>query len=108
MQKWTDKPSDIPDIGHEYLTYIRSYLDHSERDSSLCLAVSAISLVIFGRLKGFSQAIVEADRYYTRVISKTQSDIRNLDKVDVDELMLATMLMTHYEVRFWVEDKVFN
>lgn len=98
VQNWTDKPSVIPDIGHEYLNYIPSYLECSQQGSSLRLAVSALSLTVFGRLKGNSEATAKADEYYTQGIKKIYSDIEDINNVDVDELILATMVMTHFEV----------
>ncbi|KAH8199423.1 hypothetical protein TruAng_006418 [Truncatella angustata] len=99
VRNWTDRPSDIPDIGHEYLTYIPSHWETCHTGSSLRLAVSAQSLMVFGRLHNVRQAMAEAGKYYAQAIRKTQSDIQTLAHADIDELVLATMLMTHYEAR---------
>ncbi|KAI1858751.1 uncharacterized protein JN550_012501 [Neoarthrinium moseri] len=99
MQNWTGKPSDVPDIGREYLTYVPSYWKSSSEDSALRLAVSALSLTVFGRVHNVVGAIAQGETYYAKVIRKTQSDIQDLDHADTDALVLATMLMTHYEIR---------
>ncbi|KAH6653167.1 hypothetical protein BKA67DRAFT_536861 [Truncatella angustata] len=86
VRNWTDRPSDIPDIGHEYLTYIPSHWETCHTGSSLRLAVSAQSLMVFGRLHNVRQAMAEAGKYYAQAIRKTQSDIQTLAHADIDEL----------------------
>jgi hypothetical protein len=98
VRNWTDRPSIVPDIGREYLAFVPSHWLSSEADSSLRLALAALSLTVFGRLQGVDKAITMGQSYYGRAVRNTYDEIRHLGDVDVDELVLATMLMTHYEV----------
>ncbi|KAK9413426.1 hypothetical protein SUNI508_02625 [Seiridium unicorne] len=75
VQNWTDKPSEIPDIGREYLAYIPGYCKSSRADSTLRLALSALSLTVFGRVHGAGTAIVQANKYYARTATFKPSNL---------------------------------
>jgi hypothetical protein len=98
VANFTTWPNDMPDIGHDYLTYALYHWNSAGPGSSLHLAVSAFSHAVFWRGRRISQALENADRFYVRSIMKTQKEIKELSTESIDHLVVATLLMTNYEV----------
>ncbi|KAH8660424.1 hypothetical protein BX600DRAFT_438635 [Xylariales sp. PMI_506] len=80
---WIALPHERPDMGFEYLTYVPARLEGSLAASSLRLAVSAT-------MKG-------AECYYSKCIVQTRRELKGLSAIHMDDLIIATMLMTNYE-----------
>jgi hypothetical protein len=88
----------MPDIGHDYMTYSLCHWDRAGPGSSLQLAVAAFSHAVFWRRTGASKALEDADRFYARTIIQTQKEMKGLTTERIDHLVVATLLMTNYEV----------
>lgn len=91
-------PVEMPDIGCDYLTYALGNWNRAGPGSSLQLAVSAFSHAVFFRQMRVSKAAEDADRFYARSIIQTQKEIKELSNERIDHLVVATLLMTNYEV----------
>lgn len=44
------------------------------------------------------KALEDADRFYARCIFQTQKEMKELSRDGIDHLVVATLLMTNYEV----------
>jgi hypothetical protein len=88
----------MPDVSRNYLTYALCHWDCVGPGSSLQLAVSAFSHAVFWRKMHATKALEYADRFYARTIIRTQKEIKELSNEKIDHLVVATLLMTNYEV----------
>jgi hypothetical protein len=98
VENFTFQLGELPDIGHEYGNHTLSYWDNTEPDSSLSLAVSAISHAVFGRAKRLSPALEDAEKHYAKSVVKTRSQIKEVSNETIDQLLITIMLMANYEV----------
>jgi hypothetical protein len=92
---------DLPDIGHEYSNYVIFTWVRAHPGSSLHVSLFALSHAVFGRARRVSKAIEDADRAHAQSIIKTSKDMRDMKEMsgeDIDQLLVATMLMGTYEV----------
>ncbi len=97
-QNFAISPRDLPEIGHGYLSYSLHHWDRAQLDSSLRLALSAFSLAVFGQVNHIKNALEQADRLYIKSVNKMQAELTDLSADRIDHLIVATMLMTNYEV----------
>ena len=91
---------DLPDIGHEYGSYVIFNWIRARPGSSLHLALSAVSHAVFGRARQVDEAIEKADSAHAQSIVKTHREMKVLSNESIDQLLVTTMLMSTYEVRF--------
>ena len=100
IENFTAWPNDLVDFGHEYCTHALRHWNHTQPDSGLHLAVSSFSLAVFGQAKRCDKALQAADKFYARWIIRARGEIEELSEEKIDELLIATMLMAGYDVRF--------
>jgi hypothetical protein len=89
---------EIPQMSHEYFTYVPHYWSRAGTDSSLHLALCALSQALFAQSGNTHMAIDDAEKVYARAIIKTHKEMEALSSDRIDELLLAIMLMATYEV----------
>ena len=92
---------DLPDIGHEYSNYVIFNWIRAQPGSSLHVSLSALSHAVFGRARHVNKAIQDADRAHAQSIIKTSKDMRDVKEMsteNIDQLLVAIMLMGLYEV----------
>lgn len=104
VENYLFRQAEIPDMAHEYGTYITSHWHRVTPDSSLGLALKAYSLAAFARTRGIDNALGDADRLYQRSIMKTHEEVQNPSSDGLDQLLIATMLMGHFEVSQLFDD----
>lgn len=102
VHNFTEWPEDLLGMGHDYGTYATYYLDRSKLGSSLHLAVSAMSLAVFGLGTGAGEALDIAKRSYAQCIMKIQKEINVLDNETINHLLITTKLMATYAVCSWM------
>ncbi|KAF2836631.1 hypothetical protein M501DRAFT_1018970 [Patellaria atrata CBS 101060] len=88
---------ELPDIGHEYSSYVLLVLARARPDSSIHHALSAFSHAVFGRARQFANAMQIADTAYARGIVKTYREMNTMDNEGIDQLLITIMLMNSYE-----------
>jgi hypothetical protein len=88
----------MPDIGHEYSSYVLFHWNRAQPSSSIHLALSALSLAIFGKAKQVNRAIEDAQKYHALTIVKAKEEMKEPSNGSIDQLLLAIMLMGFYEV----------
>jgi hypothetical protein len=98
MENFTFRLDDLPDIGHEYGSYVLLYWNRARSYSSLHLALSALSHAVFGRAKQVSKAVESAQRIHAQTIVSTKKDMDEVSDESIDQLLVAVMLMGTYEV----------
>lgn len=98
MENFIFRLDDLPDIGHEYSTYVLSYWARARPGSSLHLALSALSHAVFGRARQVSKAIEDADKIHAQGIVRTHKELKELSDESIDQLLITIMLMSSYEV----------
>lgn len=86
-------------MAHEYVAYVVPHWERAAPDSVLGLALAAYSHAAFGRTRRVSKALWDADRLYASSVMKMHQEIREPSSDGVDQLIIATMLMGHVEVR---------
>ena len=91
---------ELPDFGHEYGSYVLFYWNRARSDSSLHLALSALSHAVFGRARQVSQALEQAKRIHAQAIVSTKKDMNEVSEETIDQLLVAIMLMGSYAVCF--------
>ena len=91
-------PSNLADIDRGYEAYVLDQRNRAQPDSSLHLALLAYALATFGRNKSIPKALEIAHKFYSRSIATTQHEINELSNRNIDQLMIATLLLTSYEV----------
>jgi hypothetical protein len=85
-------------FGHEYGSYVISHWNRSRPDSSLSLTLLAFTHAVFGRARRASKAIEDANRLFSQAMTKVKEDIKDVSNEDIDQLLLAIMLMGSFEV----------
>lgn len=66
-------------------------------ESLLDIAVSAVSLAIFGRTKSSKDALALGRQKYVQALSKTKSAVENLNEATTDPFLLTVMMLSFYE-----------
>ncbi|KAI1408379.1 hypothetical protein F5Y13DRAFT_111593 [Hypoxylon sp. FL1857] len=98
---WVDnymfKDDELPEFAREYSHYVIAYWDKARPDSSLRLAVSAVSHAVFGRAKKADELIEDAEKLFSQSIGKMRSEFHELTQDNIDEVLVTTMLMAFYE-----------
>jgi hypothetical protein len=104
LENFTFRLDDLPDIGHEYSNYVSLYWNRARSDSSLHLALSALSHAVFGKAKHVSKAVEDAERFHAQTIMSAKKDMDEVSNETIDQLLVAIMLMGIYEVclRKWL------
>lgn len=98
MQNFAEWPHAMPDMGHDYLSYALGQWSLAATGSSLHDALAAFSLAIFGRTRRSDAILEQAEGFYAQSIIKTLRETRDLPNSNIDQLIIATLLMTTYEV----------
>jgi len=68
-------------------------------DSSLHLAISALSLAVYGRAKRVGEALAYSYRFYSQSVTRTRQEMMELSSEKVNQLLVTTALMGSYDVR---------
>ena len=92
---------DLPDIGHEYGSYVIFHWVRARPESSLHLAPFALSHAVFGRANYVDKALEDADRAHAQSIVKMQEEMGEIGdspNEKIDQLLVTTMLMSSYQV----------
>ncbi|OTB14946.1 hypothetical protein K445DRAFT_22966 [Daldinia sp. EC12] len=97
LENYINRDAEIPEFAREYSYFLVDFLPKVQHDSSLYLAMSAFSHAVFGRVMQSDKSIEEAERTFARGVERVQSEIRQASQNNIDELLLATMLMADYE-----------
>ncbi|KAH8889127.1 hypothetical protein GQ53DRAFT_825885 [Thozetella sp. PMI_491] len=105
-EHFLDWPFDMPDIGRDYMAHVLDHWHRADENSCLRLALSALSLAFFGRGRGAPAALEDADKCYSAGIGKAQNELRGLSADTLDNLIVATLLMTTYENVAFKEDRL--
>ena len=92
-------PNEMPDIAHEYSSFVLDHWVAAQPDSSLRLALSAFSHAAFGRAMKAQKAVEVADKLYAQSIIRTQEEMKTLSDEAIDRLLLTIMFMSQHEVR---------
>lgn len=99
VANWTTWPCDMPDIGQDYLNFVMDYWHRAPIDSCLHVVMSAFMLAVYGSVKPARAVLESADETYGHALSQVKSELAQLSaEVPADNLIVATMLMTTYEV----------
>lgn len=98
-RNFTAAPDDVPDVAQEYLNFVLGDSGRCSPDSSLQQALSACTLATFGKMRHVNTALEVAERHYVRSIIQMRKEIKDMSYQNSDLLLMATMLMTRYEVR---------
>jgi hypothetical protein len=98
VENYVFRVDELPEFGHEYLQYVLYYWNRTRPGSSLHLALSAVSLAVFGKARGVGQAVEDAERIHEQTIVSTKKVMSEVSDETIDQLLLAIMLMGFYEV----------
>lgn len=98
VQNYVFRPDDLPDIGHEYGTYVLFAWLRSRPESSLHLALNALSHAIFGKARKLDQATKDAHELYAQSIVLMRQEMEKPANEDLDRLLITIMLMGLFEV----------
>lgn len=85
-------------MGHEFGTYVLFIWLRSRPESSLHLALNALSHATFGRAKKLNSATKEAHELYAHGIVTMRQEMRRCASEDIDRLLISIMLMGLFEV----------
>lgn len=88
------------DVGGEYSAHALRHFTRVSEDSSLRLAVTAFSLAVFGLGRRVKEALEAADKIYAMSVAKVRREIVELSSETIDQILVATVLMATYDVRF--------
>lgn len=72
---------------------------HLKPDSTLYLAVSAMSIAAFGRCKAIPGALSLAWKKYAKAIARTKVGVSDQGKATEDSFLLTILSLSHFEVR---------
>ena len=89
---------DLPDIGHEYNSFVISHWARARPGSGLHLALSALSHAVFGKARNVNKALEDADKFHAQSIMKTHKEMNELSAENIDQLLVTIMLMSSFEV----------
>ncbi|KAK5226280.1 hypothetical protein LTR47_009170 [Exophiala xenobiotica] len=93
--------NDIPEIGHEYTSYVLPYRDRAHPGSALRLALSALTHAVFGRTRRVDKALEDANMLYFKAITRMEAEVKGVAAEDTDELLITMMLMGSFENVMW-------
>jgi len=88
-------------MSYEFGGYVLLHRDRAQRDSSLQLALTAFSLILFGQARHLNEALELGDTFYTRSISKMKEEINELSSEVIDRLIVTTTLLENFDVSFF-------
>ncbi|KAI0842334.1 hypothetical protein F5Y06DRAFT_125082 [Hypoxylon sp. FL0890] len=97
FENYLFRDDELPEFAREYSHYLMAYWDKARPNSSLRLAVSAVSHAVFGRAKKADKLIEDAEKLFSRSIVKMRGEFRELTPENIEELLVTTMLMALYE-----------
>ncbi|KAI0109289.1 hypothetical protein F4776DRAFT_657262 [Hypoxylon sp. NC0597] len=97
VENYVFRNDEIPEFAREYSHYVTAYRDKARPDSSLRLAVSAVSHAVLGRARKADTLIEDAEKLFSQSIIKMRSEFHELTQDNIDELLVTTMLMALYE-----------
>ena len=93
------RPDDLPDIAHEYSTYVLLSWARAWPDSSIHAALYALSHAMYGRARQVDVALTDAEKLYASSIVQVRKEMANPStQQDIDHLLFTIMLMGFYEV----------
>jgi hypothetical protein len=92
---WSD---DLIDIGHGYCNYAIGLWNYIRPDSCVRNAIAAFAHATFARARRDTQALVAANTFYAQAITRLRQDISELCVDRIDESIVATMLLSAYDV----------
>jgi hypothetical protein len=100
---------DIPEIGHEYTSYLLPSRDRAHQGSALRLALSALTHAIFGRTRRVDKALKDANMLYSQAITRMEAEVKGVTPEDMDEPLITMILMGSFEVRMLrIESSLFS
>ncbi|KAI1104373.1 hypothetical protein F4804DRAFT_192916 [Jackrogersella minutella] len=91
------RDDEIPEFAREYFHYLVAYRNKTLPDSSLHLAISALSHAVFGRAIDSDKALEDAELLFSRSIAQMQSGFQEMTQENIHELLITAMLMAFYE-----------
>lgn len=103
IANFTSWPRGLQEIECEFGASALHLLNHCHPRSALRLSVSAFALAKFGQAVRSDEAIRKAEVVYGRSIKRMQVEIAGLSSETIDQLLVATLLMGVYDVRWKVE-----
>lgn len=98
LENYVFRDDELPEFAREYSHFLTTHRDQSQPGSSLRLAMSAFSHVIYGRAMQVDKAIEDANSLFAQSVAKMRMELDELSQDNIDELILTTMLMASYEV----------
>ncbi|KAI1136295.1 hypothetical protein F5Y05DRAFT_117244 [Hypoxylon sp. FL0543] len=105
IENYIFSDDELPEFAREYSHYLTAYWDKTQRDSSLRLAVSAVSHAVFGRAKKAEKLIKDAEKIFSQSIVKMRNEFNGLTQDNIDEVLVTTMLMAFYENVMYAEER---
>jgi hypothetical protein len=105
LENFMFRLEDLPDIGHEYSSYVVFHWARAPPGSSLHLALFAFSHAVFGRANHVEKALEDADRAHAQAIIAIRKDMEDVDQLageGIDQLLVTSMLMSSYQVSLQV------
>jgi hypothetical protein len=108
MQNYELLPEDLPSLGYdgENLAVAhyqrRAGARNRGEEAYFDLAVSAYTQTLFGKTQDNAEAMEEADLMCTKALARARQEMATMDVSQshrINELLIATLLMTQYEVR---------
>lgn len=100
MKHFTAWPRELQEVEQEYGALALKYWTSSQPVSTLRLAVSAFSLALFGKAMRTEDALFEARSFYFKAVKRMRIDLADLSSTTIDQLLVASLLMATYDVRF--------
>ncbi|OTA89168.1 hypothetical protein M434DRAFT_112924 [Hypoxylon sp. CO27-5] len=97
LENYVFSDDEIPEFAREYSHYVVAYRDKARPDSSLRLAVSAVSHAVHGHARKADELIQDAEMLFSQSIIKMRREFHELTQNNIDELLITTMLMALYE-----------
>jgi hypothetical protein len=99
MRYWAEDSVTLPVTVHSYLKRMLPEERLSTPDSTLDLAVSAVSFAVFGQTKAVSAALSLGWGKYVKAIAKTRLAVVDPSQAVTDHFLLTVTLLSNFEVR---------
>ncbi|KAI0155438.1 hypothetical protein GGR52DRAFT_205729 [Hypoxylon sp. FL1284] len=97
LENYVFRGDEMPEFAREYTHDLAVYWDRAKPGSSLRLAVAAVSHAILGRRMGVDNAAEVANSLFAQSFARVQREFREVSLENIDELIIATMLIASYE-----------
>ena len=87
----------VPDFGHDHLTYLSAQWDVIQDSSITRPALVALSIAFFGQARREGSVMQKAETHYTDSLRVTRRAIGAANGVGIGQILLAALMMSSYE-----------